>query len=72
MFKINFIQKLEDALEIPSGTLSPELPLDSFPEWDSLAHLNFIALLNKEYNKKISIEDIVSCKTVGDLLHFME
>jgi acyl carrier protein len=72
MFNISFIQKLEDSLEIPLGTLTPETPLEFFPEWDSLAQLNFITLLSKEYNKKISIEELAACRTVSDLLQFMK
>lgn len=36
--------------------------------WDSLVHINLIALLEDEFNIKFSIQEAYSAKNVGELI----
>lgn len=65
------IAMLEDMLELENGTLSAETELVSVDEYDSMAKLSLIVLMDDEFNKKLSGEQIREFKTVQDILNFM-
>ena len=63
---------LEDLLELEEGILTEDTELNSLEEWDSVAALSLIVLLDEEYNKSISGQEIKKLKVVGDILKLME
>ena len=65
------IAMLEDMLELENGTISAETKLSDIPEYDSMAKLSLIVLMDEEYGKKLTGEDIQSFNTVQDILDFM-
>lgn len=65
------ISMLEEMLELENGTLSPEMELSSIEEYDSMAKLSLIVLMDDEFNKKLTGEQIREFKTVQDILDFM-
>lgn len=65
------IALLEDMLELDNGTLNPEVELSSIDEYDSMAKLSLIVLMDDEFNKKLSGEQIREFRTVADILTFM-
>lgn len=65
------IAMLEDMLELDGGTLKPEMNLDDIEEYDSMAKLSLIVMMDDEFNKKLSGEQIRTFKTVRDILDFM-
>ena len=65
------IAMLEDMLELENGTLSAETELVSIDEYDSMAKLSLIVLMDDEFNKKLTGEQIRAFKTVQDILDFM-
>lgn len=65
------IALLEDMLELDGGSLTPEMELSSIDEYDSMAKLSLIVLMDDEFNKKLSGEQIREFKTVQDILTFM-
>lgn len=66
------LEKLEEMLDLEGGTLTPEIRLGDLEEWDSIAHLSLIILLDDDYGKKISGNEIRALKTVQDILMLME
>ena len=66
------IALLEDMLELDGGTLKPETVLSSIDEYDSMAKLSLIVLMDDEFGKKLSGEKIREFKTVQDVLDFMD
>ena len=66
------IELLEDMLELDSGTLTPETVLDSLEEWDSIALISFIAIVDDEFDKVIKGSVLKEQKTVADLMALME
>lgn len=66
------IEMLEEMLEVDAGTITPDMSLDDIGEWDSMASLSFIVLMDEEFGKVINGEDIKKLKTVQDLLNIME
>lgn len=65
------IALLEDLLELDGGTLKPEMELNSIDEYDSMAKLSLIVLMDDEFGKRLTGEQIRAFKTVQDILDFM-
>ena len=66
------IALLEDMLELDNGSLKPEMELSSIDEYDSMAKLSLIVLMDEECGKKLTGEQIRDFKTVADILAFMD
>lgn len=65
------IALLEEMLELDGGTLTPETELNSIDEYDSMAKLSLIVLMDDECGKKLTGEQIREFKTVQNILDFM-
>lgn len=66
------LQLLEEMLELDEGTLKEDMLLEDIDEWDSMAALSFIVLLDEEFHKKMTGKEIRAFKTVGDLTAVMK
>lgn len=66
------IALLEDMLELDNGSLKPEMVLADIDEYDSMAKLSLIVLMDEECSKKLTGEQIREFKTVQDILDFMD
>lgn len=66
------IALLEDMLEVNADTLTPETELVTIEEYDSMAKLSLIVLMDDEFGKKLTGEKLREFKTIGDILEFME
>ncbi len=63
---------LEETLDTEEGTLTPETVLDEVDEWDSIAALSLIVMLDEQFDKTISGTEIKALVTVQDILSYME
>lgn len=63
---------LEEMLEVDEGTLTPDMKLDDIEEWDSVAIISFMALVDDEFDKSIKASEIKEFKTIADALNVME
>ena len=66
------IAMLEEIMELDEGTLSLETKLEEVDEWDSIAAISYIAMLDENFSKSISAATINSFVTVADAIHYME
>lgn len=57
---------------LPETVLSNKDLAKLFPEWDSMATISFIALLDEKFGKSVSADDIKALKSVSDVLKIME
>lgn len=64
-----FIEKLKEALEIEDRELSLTDKFREYPEWDSLAFLSVIAMIDEEYDVIIEGRDFKKLETVGDIVN---
>jgi acyl carrier protein len=67
MTKSEFIFKLEEIAEAQAGSFK-ESDVLSAVGWDSMAVLGFQSLLDAELGTTVPVEQIIACKTVGDLV----
>lgn len=65
------IAMLEDMLELDGGSLKPEMNLEDIEEYDSMAKLSLIVMMDDEFSKKLSGEQIRTFKTIQDIIDFM-
>ena len=63
---------LEETLEVDEGTLTPETLLDTVGEYDSMAKLSLIVMMEDEFNVKLDSDTVRGFKTVEDILKKME
>lgn len=62
---------LEEMMELEEGTLTPDTKLGDIEEYDSMAKLSLIVLMNDEFGKRINVSQIKGFQTVKDILAFM-
>ena len=62
---------LEDMLELDEGALNAEMALEDIDEYDSMAKLSLIVLMEDEFNVKLTGDIIKGFQTVGDILNMM-
>ena len=65
------IAMLEEAWEMDDGSLAADTVLADVEEYDSMAKLSLIVLMDDEFGVKLSGDTIKSFKTVSDILHLM-
>jgi acyl carrier protein len=63
---------LEDLLDMDEGTLSADMVLAELNEWDSMAKLSAIVMMDDEFHKELTGEQIKAFIKVQDILDFME
>ncbi len=66
------LELLEDLLEVDEGTLSPQMELSELDEWDSMAALSLIVMIDDECGKRINGDDIRKLVTIKDIMDIME
>ena len=62
-----FLRKLEEVLELKDNTLTCTTSLESI-DWDSLAIISSIAVVDEIFGKVISADNLAKCKTLDDIL----
>ncbi len=63
-----FLDLFKEVLEIEGKEISLEDEFREYDEWDSLAYLSVIAMLDDEFEIVIETEDFKKIRTVGELL----
>lgn len=68
-----FINAFAEAIEIEDASaLSLHTEFRTLDEWDSLAYLNIIAMLEEEYDLPIEQPEFRKLATLGDIVSFIE
>ena len=62
---------LEDMLELDEGDLTVDKELAEIDEYDSMAKLSLIVLMEDEFNVKLTGDMIKRFVTVGDIIALM-
>ena len=66
------IALLEETLEIDEGTLTEDMLLEEVDEYDSMAKLSLIVMMDDEFGVKLTGDMIKGFQTVGDILAVMD
>lgn len=62
-----FIENFAEAIDVAAAEVSADLEYKGHPQWDSMAVLSVIAMVDEYYSKVLTGEDIENMKTVRDL-----
>ena len=62
---------LEDVMALKAGKLSSNMFLEQIDEYDSMARLQLMMMMNDEFGKNLTDSQIKSFKTVQDILDIM-
>ena len=65
------INLFEEILDLELGTLSESTLLVDIEEFDSMSKLSLIVLMDDEFGKKLTGEQLREFKTVADVIDFM-
>ena len=66
------IAMLEETWELDEGTLTADTVLADVDEYDSMAKLSLIVLMDDEFGVKLTGDVIKGFETVADILKLME
>lgn len=66
------IALIEDMMDLDEGTITADMDLADIEEWDSMAKLSLIVMLDDECGKVITADEIKKLVTVQDILDFMD
>lgn len=63
---------LEEMMDLDAGALTPQTVLADLDEWDSVAILSLIVLIDEQFHKVITGTYIKEFVTVADVMNIME
>lgn len=63
----DFLKNLADAINAPDAELQADQKLQDLPNWDSLAILTTISMLDLDYGVTVTGTDLQGCTTVADV-----
>ena len=67
--EVEFLSYVEEVLELTKGTLTQNINnhLEEIEEWDSLAIMSFVSLLDETYQIEIGADELEKCSSPLDL-----
>lgn len=65
------MELLSELLELGIDDFSPETNLDDLEEWDSLAAISYVVMMDEEFGVVANPNEIKKFKTVQDILDTM-
>ena len=68
----DFIEKFAEAIEVDSSDLTAETEFRNLDEWDSVAYLSVIAMIDEEYDMQIEMPTFKTLKTLGAIAEYIE
>lgn len=67
-----FLEQMKDVLDVDDRELDLNDVFTEYDEWDSLAYLSTIAMIDDEYGVVINANEFRQLKTLGDLVKAIE
>lgn len=66
------MEMLAEILDLEVEEFTPATKLSTLSEWDSIAILSFIAMIDEEFGKAIKGAEIKQFETIQDAMNVME
>lgn len=67
-----FVNNVKEAFDLPDMDMTLDTRFQRLEQWDSLASVSTVAMLYEHYDVQITGDELVACRTVGDLLELVE
>ena len=58
----------EEAMDEPGPVVTRDSSAINTPNWDSLAHIEMVELVERQFNIKFALSELQDLKSVGDLI----
>lgn len=71
MERSEFLNLLDELLNLEEGTMKDFSPLDSIEEWDSLAIIALMAIADERLGVHLQARCVAECKTVTELMDLL-
>lgn len=66
--EMEFVEKISEVLEVDPSEITMETDFrNEVPFWDSLKGFGIIVLIEEDYGKRLTVEEFLEQKTIGDL-----
>jgi acyl carrier protein len=62
------LELFAEALEVEPSSLTPDSSISDYAEWNSLAWLTIMSMVDDKYNVQLSATEIRSFKTVQEVI----
>lgn len=63
-----FLENAADIFEVEASDISMDTVFrDEIEDWSSLMGFSLIVMMEEDYGVKVSVNEFLECKTVGDL-----
>lgn len=67
-----FIEKFAEAIDIKANELTAETEFRALDEWDSVAYISVIAMMDEEYDIQIEMTTFKTLKTLGSIAEYIK
>ena len=68
MIKDKLRSILAEAIELEPDEIDDASSPDTTPEWDSFAHMNMVAVIEKEYGISLTIDEVIEMQSLPKIL----
>ncbi len=65
------IELLADVFECEPAELKPQMNVEDTGNWDSMTKLSLIVLMDDNFSKKLTKDELKGFKTIADILAYM-
>lgn len=73
---MNTLERISEVFKIVFGdenlVVTEKTCADDIEGWDSLQHINILAMLEREFGIEFDIDQIISLENVGDMIRVIE
>ena len=66
------IEKFAEAIDLEATELTAETEFRTLDEWDSVAYISVIAMMDEEYDIQIEMPTFKTLKTLGAIAEYIE
>lgn len=67
-----FIEKFAEAIDIEATELTADTEFRTLDEWDSVAYISVIAMMDEEYDIQIEMAQFKQLKTLGAIAEYID
>lgn len=68
-----FLKNVEEAIDgVDTDSLKPDTEFRKLEQWDSLAVLSTLAMIDAEYDAQIKADELRECKSFNDLFSLIK
>ncbi|AQW83678.1 acyl carrier protein [Campylobacter pinnipediorum] len=68
----NKMELIAELLDLKTSDFKSETILSELDEWDSMAAISYVVMMDEKFGKIIDTKDIKNFKTIQDILDSME